>query len=214
MLRRRIKHVLSPLYPSSGIGSGWLLKVCADAPWLFHALPEKWRLYIAHNTLGPKGHDFMKDRVVGKVSLMTGRKLALAKINDRKLDLHVVGENGSREILPVDHVIAATGYRIDINKLAFIDDGLRSAVRTVEGGPVLSVDYESSVPGLYFIGPASLNSFGPVTRFVLGSLHSSRQLTRHLSQVHDAPPFRAPPIDAAVAGATIAPTTKSRAWQT
>jgi len=180
VLRRYLKYMLTPLYPSSGIGSGWLLKICADAPWLIHALPEQWRLYIAHNTLGPKGHDFMRDRVIGKVRLMTGRNLASAELNGGKVSLHLVSRDGKQEVLQADHVIAGTGYKVDLNKLSFLDQGLRSNIRTVKGGPILSSNYESSVPGLYFIGPASLNSFGPVVRFVYGSIHSSQRLTRHL----------------------------------
>jgi thioredoxin reductase len=213
MLRRKVKQLLTPLYPSSGIGSGWLLKICADAPWLFHALPEKWRLHIAQNALGPKGHDFMKERVLGKVHVMTGRNLHAAKLDRGKVDLHLAANNGTREVLQVDHVVAATGYRVDIDRLAFVDEALRSAVRTVKGGPVLSSDYESSVAGLYFIGPASLNSFGPVVRFVLGSSHSSRRLTDHFSRTLSGRQSSFP-AKASTLGPATAPDTEVRVWQT
>jgi thioredoxin reductase len=212
-IRRQLKYMLTPLYPSSGIGSGWLLKICADAPWLFHELPEKWRLRIAQNTLGPKGHDSMKDRVLGKVRLMTGCNLHSAKLNGSRLDLHLINKDGVRETLQVDHLIAATGYRVDIAKLAFLDQALRATIRTVRGGPVLSSDYQSSVPGLYFIGPASLHSFGPVVRFVLGSAHSSTRLTQHFLRTLPAQqcslPFKTSSFDAAAASDT-----QVRVWQT
>src|SRR6185503_7093011 len=102
LLRRQIKRMLTPLYPSSGIGSGWLLKLCADAPWLFHALPEKWRLYIAHNTLGPKGHDSMRERVIGKVKLMTARRLVSAEFISGKVNLWLGASDGTEEIVRVD----------------------------------------------------------------------------------------------------------------
>ncbi len=217
-LRRRIKYMLSPLYPSSGIGSGWLLKICAEAPWLFHALPEKVRLHIARNALGPKGHDAMKDRVIGKVKIMTGRSIASAKLNGSKLDIALVSQNGTRETLQVDHIIAATGFRIDINKLAFLDEALQADIRTIEGSPILSANYECSVPGLYFIGPASLNSFGPVVRFVLGSLHSSRRHTRHFSRTAASSRITffptAPASLPASPEAPTVPETASRVWQT
>ena len=42
-------------YPNSGIGDTWLQKACADAPWLIHALPERYRLHLVRTTLGPLG---------------------------------------------------------------------------------------------------------------------------------------------------------------
>src|SRR6185503_30549 len=127
-------------------------------------------------------------------------------------DLHLVTNDGTREVLQVDHVVAATGYRVDIDRLAFVGEALRSAIRTVKGGPVLSSNYESSVPGLYFIGPASLNSFGPVVRFVLGSSHSARRLTDHFSKTlsdrQSIFPAKSSSLDPATSDAEV------RIWQT
>lgn len=181
LLRRCVKFMSTPLYPPSGIGSGWLLKICADAPGVFHTLPDRWRLHIAYNTLGPKGHDSTRDRVIGKVQLLTGRRVASAEVSGSKVNLDLVSRNGTCERLQVDHVVAATGYKIDLRKFGFLDQALLSEIKTLQGGPVLSSNYESSVAGLYFVGPASLNSFGPVVRFVYGAMHSSRRLTRHFS---------------------------------
>ena len=51
----------------------------------------------------------------------------------------------------------------------------------VEGAPVLSRGYETSVPGLFVIGPASAQSFGPVARFVYGAAHPARSLARRFA---------------------------------
>jgi hypothetical protein len=59
---------------------------------------------------------------------------------------------------------------------------LRADIRCADGAPVLSTAYESSVPGLHFIGPASAASFGPVARFVYGAVYPSRRLARRLSR--------------------------------
>jgi len=37
------------------------------------------------------------------------------------------------------------------------------------------------VPGLYFVGPATMLSFGPLLRFVAGAEHSSRAVARHVA---------------------------------
>ena len=73
--------------------------------------------------------------------------------------------DGSREELSADHVIAATGYRPNTSRLTFIDEHLRAGVRTVAGTPVVGKDYQSSVPGLYFVGPAVAPTFGVQKNF-------------------------------------------------
>jgi hypothetical protein len=80
-----------------------------------------------------------------------------------------------------DHVVAATGYRVDLDRLTFLGEQIRSSVRRVSGAPVLSRNFESSVPGLYFVGTASANSFGPMMRFAYGAAYTSRRLSRYLA---------------------------------
>jgi hypothetical protein len=46
---------------------------------------------------------------------------------------------------------------------------------------LVSRHFESSVPGLYFIGTASALSFGPAFRFVLGADFTARAITRQLA---------------------------------
>ena len=43
---------------------------------------------------------------------------------------------------------------------------------------MLSSSFESSVRGLYFVGVAAANSFGPVLRFAYGAGFAARNLTR------------------------------------
>ena len=179
---RRLSHPFRPLvYPTSGIGAGWLLKIYADAPELFHALPERWRLDAVRTTLGPLGHAAMKSRVVGQVEVLLGRQLVSAEAMRGKVELRFEVRGATKEVLQTDHLIAATGFKIDLRKLAFLAPHLLSDIRMAENTPVLSADYETSVPGLHFIGPVSANSFGPVARFVFGAVHPAQRLARHLS---------------------------------
>jgi len=57
-------------------------------------------------------------------------------------------------------------------------DRLRARIRVFDGSPRLSTTFESSVPGLHFVGLASAQSFGPVMRFVYGARHAATILTR------------------------------------
>jgi cation diffusion facilitator CzcD-associated flavoprotein CzcO len=182
LLRRLASPLRRLVYPGSGIGSSWLLKVCADAPWFIHALPQDWRLHLVRTTLGPLGGTSMKDRVVGKFTLRLGRQLETAEIHAGKVHLQLAVSDGTKETLQTDHVIAATGYKIDLGRLVVLDPGILKQIRMVERTPILSMNYETSIAGLHFIGPASANSFGPVARFAFGALHPSRRLTHHLSR--------------------------------
>ena len=165
--------------PPCGIGSGWVLKVCADAPRLTRLLPEPHRLRLA-KVPGPLGGAFMKDRVIGKVPLFLGHTVVGAEASGGKVRLFTKTSDGATTTLHVDHVLAATGYRLDLDRLSFLPADLQARIRRFGGAPDLSPKYESSVPGLYFIGPIAANSLGPVARFVFGALHPARALSRAL----------------------------------
>jgi thioredoxin reductase len=180
--RRMAYPIRVAIYPRSGLGSGWLLKACADAPWLIHALPEAKRLHLARTVLGPLGGAFIRDRVLGKVPLLLGRNLDGIAVRGDKAEIHVTKNDGTKQSLQADHIIAATGYKVDLRRLKFLPQNILSGIDAVENTPILSPDYETSSPGLYFIGAASLNSFGPVARFVFGAGHPARRLARTLSR--------------------------------
>jgi hypothetical protein len=46
----------------------------------------------------------------------------------------------------------------------------------------LSMNFESSVPGAYFVGPVAALSFGPLFRFVCGAEFAAPALARHLAR--------------------------------
>ncbi|HYT64590.1 MAG TPA: hypothetical protein VEL50_11850, partial [Gemmatimonadales bacterium] len=81
----------------------------------------------------------------------------------------------------VDHLLLGTGYRVDITRYSFLAPALGQAVRTREGYPELNVGFESSVPGLHFVGTPAAGTFGPLCRFVVGTRYVARELTRHIT---------------------------------
>ncbi|MFZ0795243.1 MAG: hypothetical protein WAM65_15850, partial [Candidatus Korobacteraceae bacterium] len=80
------------------------------------------------------------------------------------------------------HVIAATGYRVDLRRLTFLSAEISSQLRAVEHTPVVSTDFQSSVPGLFFVGVAAANSFGPVLRFTFGADFTARRVANALQR--------------------------------
>ena len=168
--------------PTSGIGNGWTMSICANSPGTVHFLPDHLRLRLANAAaLGPLGGAFMKERVVGQVPLWLGRSVRRIKLHNGSPHLHLVAADGKKDIVSFDHVIFATGYKIDTERMPFLAPAAIAGMRLIGTAPRLSIHYESSVPGLHFIGPAAASSFGPVCRFVFGARHAARHLARHLS---------------------------------
>lgn len=168
------------LSPPSGLGGGWLLRICADAPQLVHLLPDRLRLAILSNTLGPAGGYFIRDQVERKVTLKLGRVVEQAEERGGRVRLATVGADGTREAIESDHIVAATGYQVDLRRLGFLDRSFLQKIRMIERSPILNANFESSAPGLHFVGLASARSFGPVMRFVVGADRPARRLARLL----------------------------------
>ena len=167
-------------YPRSAIGIGWPSRLCTDAPLLFHAMPQKFRFRFVRDHLGPAPGWFVRDKVVGKFPLHLGCKIQSASIEDGKVHLKIVEKDGSNSELVADHVISATGYQVSISRMRFLDEKLRRLVHQVEDTPVLSRQFETSVPGLYMVGLASAHSFGPLTRFACGAEFTSKHISKHV----------------------------------
>jgi thioredoxin reductase len=170
------------LRPTTGLGPGLKLLFYVRAPRLFRLLPRSIRLDRVRKTLGPAPGWFMRDRVVGKVPLHLGMQIAGASVEADGIALRLTSPADELKVLKADHLIAATGYRVDLQRLGFIDATLRARIRTIDRAPALSDAFESSVPGLYFAGVAATNTFGPLMRFAYGCDFAARHLTRHLSR--------------------------------
>jgi cation diffusion facilitator CzcD-associated flavoprotein CzcO len=172
---KRLRH------PTSGLGPGLRSRLCTDAPDVFRQLPASLRLAIVRRHLGPASPWALRDRVVGRSTIMTGQTLVGVEVSRGRVRLGLKSADGSPGTIEADHIIAATGYQPDLRRLAFLDHDLKSRIRTVGTAPALSAHFESSTPGLYFIGPSAANTFGPLMRFAFGADFAARRLARHLS---------------------------------
>jgi thioredoxin reductase len=169
-------------HPQSGLGPGMRSRFFADLPMAFYYLPERLRVEAVRRTLGPSGGWFIRDKVIGKVPLHLGCTPQRAKIQNGNVRLTVRAADGSEREIVTEHVIAATGYKVDLERLKFLDPEIRSKLKALNGAPVLSSNFESSMPGLYFAGVAAANSFGPVMRFAFGAGFAARTLARTLTK--------------------------------
>jgi len=168
--------------PSSGLGPGWKSRFYTDAPWMFRHFPENVRLRVVKNHLGPAPGWPMKKRVQGKVPMLLGSSVKQAKVINGRVSLTLVSAKNVMQEHEADHVVAATGYKPDLDRLSFLGKTIRTHVRTLASAPVLSPDFQSSIPGLYFVGIAAANNFGPMMRFAYGSDYTARRISKHLQK--------------------------------
>lgn len=167
--------------PASGLGSGPQLWAYCAAPRMFRYLPRSVRFDRFKNVLGPAGGWWLKERVIGRLPVLTDHVVVNAEAREGGVTLHVSVRDRQVLRLETEHVIAATGYRFALERLPFLTSGLKAMVRTVGQAPVLSPNFESSVPGLYFTGVASGIDFGPVMRFLVGADYTSRRICEHVA---------------------------------
>lgn len=174
-------------HPSSGVGPGLRNWMCEAMPSLFRFLPDRVRLNLIRSHLGPKSPFHMKGRFDDGVTTALGQTIVGAEEVDSEVELSLRGSDGRIRTLTTDHVLAATGYYPDLARLDFLTDDLRRAVRSHARMPVLSRWFESSVPGLYFVGPAAVNTFGPLMRFMVGAEYVAPRIAYRLARRNGAP---------------------------
>ena len=125
------------LSPRSGLGQGWPARLCTELPLVFHALPADLRLRAVKRVNGPAPGWFSKSKVVGHVTMHLGVDIKATK-NEKGAHLHLSNPDGTGKDLHVDHVIAATGYKVQLQRLGFLDPDLRRQMKTFKDVPVLN----------------------------------------------------------------------------
>jgi len=186
--------------PEAGLGAGWYSLAISELPLLFHRLPLRRRDRIVTTSWGPSGAWWLKQRVVGKMPVLTSHEMSRAVERHGKLEVST-RNNRQTAAFQTDHIIAATGYKVDLSRLGFLDEMLRAEIKTFNGSPRLSAAFESSARGLHFVGIASAQSFGPVMRFVYGAKHAATLLARDVRAARPARAQRPEPVDGSIASA-------------
>jgi FAD-dependent urate hydroxylase len=175
----RLTTVDRVVRPITKTCEGWRCLV-VDSPWAFGLLPQRIRVTKARTVLGPAGAWWLRDRVEGVVDVLSRHHLRGAEARGSGIRLKLDGPTTSN--LDVDHVIAGTGFRIDLQRLGFLSEDLRAKIATVNRYPVVSRDAMSNVPGLYFAGAATAVSLGPSVRFISGTHNTARQLASSVAR--------------------------------
>jgi thioredoxin reductase len=164
--------------PVNKLCEGWHCSFW-NTPAAFRLLPKKVRVDKARSVLGPAAAWWLRDRVDGRIEVIGNTQVKAAEAHGSGVRLTLAGPTTST--LDVDHVVSATGFRVDIARLPFLSLDLVGRVKTLNRYPVLDRAGQSSVPGLYFAGAPAAVSLGPSVRFIAGTHTSVRQLSRSVA---------------------------------
>jgi thioredoxin reductase len=173
-LHRNLLPIQRLLYPPTDVGPPGLNQIVAR-PDFFKRLPRGLQHRIAYRSIRPAAAGWLFHRISG-IQIKTGTKVVSAiPIGER---LFVTLNDGTKQT--ADHILLATGYQVDVSRHSFLAPELLRSLRCVAGYPLLGAGFESSVPGLHFLGAPAAWSFGPLMRFVSGTGYTARALTRCL----------------------------------
>ena len=167
--RNPVRRVLYSPTNIGGPGVNWVV----ETPQLFRRLPREFQSWVRGRSTRPAAAGWLRARTQD-VQITTGRIVASAARLGKQLRLTL--DDGTQR--HVDHALLATGYRVDVSRYEFLSPALVSAITISDGYPQLSDSFESSVPGLYFLGAPSAQTFGPLMGFVGGTRHASKALTK------------------------------------
>jgi thioredoxin reductase len=83
--------------------------------------------------------------------------------------------------IDVDHIILATGYRVDVQQIPYFSrTTILPRLKSSGGFPLLDENFQTSVPGLYITGFAATRDFGRFYGFVRGCPSAAKLIGEHL----------------------------------
>jgi hypothetical protein len=169
---RRLGPIERLLYSPRDVGPAGMSQLTAR-PDILRLLPRATQDWVGRRSIRPAGAAWLIDRLQG-VPIRTGVHPVSGVPTGKQIRVRL--SDGSEPT--VDHVLFATGYRINLAKYAFLDPQLIREIDQINGYPRLKPGLESSVPGLHFLGAPAAWSFGPIARFISGTYYSAHALTR------------------------------------
>ncbi len=173
---KKILGRLGPIvYAPTDVGPLWYSRL-VERPDLFRRLPRETQDRIAARSIRPACSHFVRVRL-GEVAISTGVEVRGAQAEGGQLRVSL----SDASVREVDHLMFGTGYKVDVSRYAFLDEGILADLRGVDGYPVLRRGLETSVAGLHMVGAPAAWSFGPINRFVSGSWYAGRAVAREIA---------------------------------
>lgn len=172
--------------PVFGIAEwGWINKVVDDMvenPNWFRRLSQSEKDAISHRMWAEgrlKLEPWLATRINNDhVRLWPNTELASC-IEQSDGELSATLTNG--ETLNVDHIVLATGYKVNIAQLPILATGnLLERLETQNGYPVLDDHFETSIPGLFITSMPAGQDFGPFFGFTVSVRTSAKLICQRL----------------------------------
>lgn len=171
-------HSLGPiskmLYTYHDVGPIGISRL-VSMPNVVRRIPMPLRDPIRKRAVRAAGSHWLQPRLKD-VAIRKGTTVVQAKPVDARVELHL--DDGG--VSMADHVLLGTGYTVDIAKLRFLSPELLRQIRSIGGYPALRAGFQSSVPGLHFVGATAARVYGPLPYFVTGTRFTSRELTANI----------------------------------
>ncbi len=196
-------HYMGPVgsivYAPTDVGPLWYSRLVA-VPALFRRLPRKSQTRIAYRSIRPACAHFVRVRL-NAVTVTVNTEVESAEPRGDGLQLSL--SDGTKR--NVDHLMFGTGYRVDVARYTFLSSEILSALRRVDGYPMLRRGLETSVPGLHIVGAPAAWSFGPILRFVSGGWYAGQAVTRAIVKSPSRRASGKPSLDSSAAPAAHRP---------
>jgi cation diffusion facilitator CzcD-associated flavoprotein CzcO len=188
VLRKALSPIARPPFDIMGPRFvSWLIAW----PRMYRHAPLSLQRFLTAKAVRPGGSGWLAPRLQA-VQITTSCHITSAAATPDGSRVRLKLSNGTERV--VDHVLLATGYRVDVHRYPFLAPALREGIRTRNGYPALEVGFESSVPGLHFLGTPAADTFGPLCRFVAGTPYMARALTRHITSLNGERADRSEPV--------------------
>jgi FAD-dependent urate hydroxylase len=159
----------SPMRLSSDKETNERQKYFADKFYFMNEV-EKEKIHLELRK--PTVADFLVPLVEGKVQKFPNTRIKeVLQTDNGKLQVFF-----QKDDIVVDHLIAATGFKYSLYKLSFLNPILTLLETEVDDKPKVDKNFQSTISGLYFAGPATAFSHGPTFLFIAGVWHTSKTI--------------------------------------
>jgi hypothetical protein len=178
------KARLQQLGPVSKIFYSWtdvgppVVSRLVSLPNVFRQLPRETQDHLRKRSIRPAGAHWLPARLQN-VRLTPGTWVSTAVETGGCLRLSL---NDSTDRI-VDHALLGTGYRVEASRYSFLSRNIVERLQVTDGFPVLGRGFESSIPGLHFVGAPAAWSYGPLMYFVSGTRFAGRTLASCLAKL-------------------------------
>ena len=163
-------------YSWTDVGPAGISQI-VSCPSLLKRFPRDMQDRLRVRSIRPAGASWLTARLE-PVRITTGRSIVSAVMDGMRVRLKL--DDGNERT--ADHVLLGTGYRVDVARYSFFSPSMIANLQRAGGFPRLGPGFESSVPGLHFLGAPASWSYGPLMNFVSGTKFAGSHLTGHITQ--------------------------------